>query len=359
MVNKMSTLQLRWNAGTAYDLFVSLYVLHEPTRFGLRPAWAAGVRSRLSPADRQILEQAAAAIFLPFHWVRNLSEPQDTSTVLWGLRSITPAEILPTLGLRPDLPEGAAAVFQDVASRGKWDAADLAALRSAYQSSYAKPSIKRLEERLSVWATAESFGSRFPAALRAYWDVFFAEEEGRISSVLQSSLSDARNMAAQMPVSELIEQLSHGIRLERTLDLQELVLVPSYWIAPLVVFESLGPGCELFLFGARPPEVSLVPGELLPDGMLRILKTLGDPTRLRILRYLSQESITPAELSRRLRLRPPTVTHHLNQLRLAGLVFLTIEEDGGKRYQSRPEAVDEAYQVLKSFICPSCEDPPC
>ena len=127
--------QLSWNSGTAYDLFVSLHVLHEPVRFGVRPAWAAGVRSRLSAEDRETLEQAESTIWLPFHWVRDLPEPQDTSAVLWGLRQIPAKEMLPTLGLRPDLPEGAADIYMDVAARGTWDTDDFEALRSAFQSS--------------------------------------------------------------------------------------------------------------------------------------------------------------------------------------------------------------------------------
>ena len=38
---------LIWQTGTAYDLFASLQVLHRPQEFGLRRAWAAGVRARL------------------------------------------------------------------------------------------------------------------------------------------------------------------------------------------------------------------------------------------------------------------------------------------------------------------------
>jgi hypothetical protein len=36
--------RLHWDYGTAYDLFVSLMVLHKPSKFGLRGAWAKGVR---------------------------------------------------------------------------------------------------------------------------------------------------------------------------------------------------------------------------------------------------------------------------------------------------------------------------
>ena len=71
--------------------------------------------------------------------------------------------------------------------------------------------------------------------------------------------------------------------------------------------------------------MSLVPGELVPDALYQPLKALADPTRLRILRYLSDEPLTPAALARRLRLRSPTVIHHLDALRLARLVILTLE----------------------------------
>jgi len=351
--------QLSWNSGTAYDLFVSLHVLHEPVRFGVRPAWAAGVRSRLSAQDRETLEQAESAIWLPFHWVLDLPVPQDTSAVLWGLRQIPAKELLPTLGLRPGLPDGVAEIYLDVAARGTWDDGDLGSLRSAHQSSKSPPRPKLLENRLQVWAGAESFGSRYPAALRAYRDVFFEEDEKRITPAIETALTEAQDRATQIPPEALIEQLSHGVRLERSLDLDELVMVPSYWISPLIVFETLDDRRELFLFGARPADASLVPGELVPDGMLRTIKTLGDPTRLRILRYLAQESLAPAEIARRLRLRPPTVTHHLNLLRLAGLVFLTLEEGGGRRYEARSEAVDEAFCLLKSFLGTIGEGEPC
>ena len=90
-------------------------------------------------------------------------------------------------------------------------------------------------------------------------------------------------------------------------------LVPKHWVV---------------LFGARPAEVALVPGEVVPDAMLRALKALSDPTRLLILRYLSDQPQTPSQLARRLRLRPPTVIHHLSALRLAGLVYISLDETG-------------------------------
>ncbi len=351
----MNISRLSWDYGTAFDFFTSLHVLHEPDRFGVRPAWAAGVRSRLSLEDRETLEQAEAAIWIPVNWIQSLDAPKDSATALWTLRQIPVEERLAVLGLRPDLPAQAAEIYQDVAARAGWNLEDLENLRAAYQAQGLSPRPKILETRLNVWAQSASFGGRYLRALQSYQEVFFSEEDTRIHGALQEAVELAQERADQIPVQDLIEELSHGVRLESDLDWQELVLVPSYWISPLVVFEKLDEGRELFLFGARPAEVSLVPGELVPEGMLRTIKTLGDPTRLRILRYLAQESITPAELARRLRLRAPTVTHHLNQLRLAGLVYLTLGEKGQRRYAARPDAVEEAFEILRIFLSGASE----
>ncbi len=351
----MSILRLSWNYGSAFDIFASLHVLHEPERFGIRPAWAAGVRSRLSGEDRETLEQAEAALWIPLYWIQSLEGPKDSAAALMALEHIPAGERLATLGLPPKLPAGAVEIYRQVAAHGVWKPEDLESLRAAYQDQGSAPRLKVLEARLAVWAQAESFGERYLPALQSYQDVFFAEEEKRIRSVLQATVERAQERADQIPIDELIEELSHGVRLESEFNWQELVLVPSYWISPLVVFERLGEDKELFLFGARPANVSLVPGEVVPDGMLRTIKTLGDPTRLRILRYLAQESITPTELARRLRLRAPTVTHHLNLLRLAGLVYLTLGEKGKRHYEARTEAVEEAFGILRAFLGQAAE----
>jgi DNA-binding transcriptional ArsR family regulator len=103
-------------------------------------------------------------------------------------------------------------------------------------------------------------------------------------------------------------------------------------------------------FGGRSPGASLVPGDEVPDALLQALKAMADPTRLRILRYLSVQPMTPTELSHRLRLRAPTVIHHLHSLRLAGLVHLTVESGGEKRYEARQEMVGATFENIREFL---------
>ena len=159
-----------------------------------------------------------------------------------------------------------------------------------------------------------------------------------------------RVQAERVSFDELVEELSQGVHLQELSDTPEVVLAPSYWISPLILYKKISPEKTLLLYGGRPPDVSLVPGEMVPDQLLRTLKAMADPTRLRILRYLAHEELTPSQLARRLRLRAPTVTHHLNTLRLAGLVRLTLETKGERHYAARLEALNSMGSSLKEFL---------
>jgi DNA-binding transcriptional ArsR family regulator len=353
----MTEPRLFWDWGTAYDLFISLVVLHEPAEFGVRRAWAAGVRARLPAEHRETLEQSQNVVHIPFHWVYALPDPKDGAAVLWALQQLPPSERVPALVMAPNAPaETAVAILQDVAARGTWDGRDREALMAADAcKSCAKtkkaPPPEKLATVLNWWAHAEEFGERYLQALRAYHEVFFAEEERRIQPALQAALSRGQDLARRLAFPDLLEELSQGLRLDDWAGAPELALVPAYWSTPLMYFGQVGHERDIRLFGARPPDASLVPGETVPDALLRTLKALSDPTRLRILHYLTGEPLAPAQLSRRLRLRAPTVVHHLKALRLAGLVQVTMaNHKEAKRYAARPEAIRAACDALEIFV---------
>jgi DNA-binding transcriptional ArsR family regulator len=154
-----------------------------------------------------------------------------------------------------------------------------------------------------------------------------------------------------LPLMDLLEELSQGLRFDAPPDAAELVLAPSFWCTPLMFMgEAARAERQIFLFGARPADASLVPGEMIPEALLRALTALSDPTRLRILYYLAEEPLGPTDLSRRLRLRVPTVIHHLKTLRLAGLVQLTVSAGRETGYAARFEAVEATCDALKGFL---------
>lgn len=351
---KVTAPEIIWDWGTAYDLFASLLVLHQPDRFGLRGAWAAGVRSRLSVPHRSILEDAQDLFYPPLSWLYTLPSPKDAASALWALSQIPPEERLPALALNFDHSEEHKSVLKQVAARRSWNDQDLERLRTHVQHRGRAILPKTLVSILDWWSRLGEFGELYLEALQAYQSVFFAEEERRIRPVLQASLEQAQAAADDLSFTELIEHLTQGLEMAALVESSQVVLAPSYWTAPLVVFTQLDDQRMILLFGSRPADAALVPGDVIPDALLSALKALADPTRLRILRYLAVEPLTPSQLSARLRLRAPTMIHHLNALRLAGLVHLSLDKQGEKRYAVRPERVTDTFDVLNKFL--SVED---
>lgn len=347
-----------WDLGTAYDFFVSLDVLHKPTEYGLRGAWAAGVRARLAGPEREILEQSVALFDLPLHWVHNLADPKDGATVLWTLGQIPAAKRLAALTLSPKTPLEVQQILQEVAANHRWGEREEKTLQSAYAGRTAEECWhppKGVSIILEWWARTEEFGQRYLQALQAYHESFFSDEEDRIRPALRKALEQAQTLSRELSLGDLVEKLSQGLRFIELPAVDELVMAPSYWCTPFMFFGKSSPQREIWVFGARPADASLVPGEVIPDALLQTLKALSDPTRLRILRYLAKAPLSPAQLARRLRLRAPTVTHHLKALRRAGLVQLSLGESSDEEcpkeaYATRFEALASAYVSLEDFL---------
>jgi DNA-binding transcriptional ArsR family regulator len=350
--------ELHWDSGTAYDFIVSLHVLHDPAGFGLRPSWAAGVRSRLSQENRKVLEASIHIVGIPFHWLYSLPNPKDAQSALWSLHQMPAEKRLPALTFYSGRDPVFIETLMGVAERGTWGEKEAEIVKQVFQAEHpGKKKTKYLEPLLDAWARSSEFGEQLLDALEAYYQSFFAEEERNIQPALEKELHNAKELAESLPLPDLFENLSQGVEFSEILHAPELIMIPSYWSSPIIFYGVVNENRKAVLFGARPANVSLVPGEVVPDAMLRVLKAVADPTRLRILRYLSEEKLTQAELARRLRLRAPTLTHHLRTLRLAGLVHLQVVSHSEQRYTARLEAIQGMFSSVEEFFHSDLVDP--
>lgn len=350
----MQTPKLTWDIGTGYDMFISLSVLHNPDKYGLRGAWAAGVRSRLPNPEREMLQKIIPHVMWPLHWVNILPKPKDGATVLSELEKIPAEKIIETLFFDCTTPSEILDFLKNVAERGSWNEQDQELLVGLFKNNWhKKKSTKKMKDHaafeLDLWSNLTENGEGFLAGLKMYHKVFFAEEELRIRPALKQALERAQALSEEKELVDLLHDLSQGVKFSDPLEMQELVLAPSFWADPFMLFGNLDENREIYIFGGRPSDASIVPGDVVPDALFQTMKALADPTRLRILRYLSAEPLTPAELARRLRLRAPTVIHHLHTLRIARLVHLTLEDEG-RRYQARRRAIDESCRMLEEYL---------
>lgn len=343
--------KLKWGSGTGFDFFVSIYVLNHPQQFGLRPSWAAGVRSRLSAGQRDFLEMSSQLFSVPLVWLGNLSEGMWSAKSLIHALEVMPRDLcLPVLMDRQDASEA----FWEILHATKRDEVFSPAQTEVLRREYQKNKINLTGEMLSIlhqiWQDPFAFLEKYLELLNAYYQTFFIEEESRIHFDLEQGLEKARELAEHLTIPDLVTRFSKGVHFNILPEIDELVLAPSYWASPFVFYRQARPGRLFLIFGCRKEDQALVPGEPIPPGLVNGLKALADPTRLRILRYLVDEPLTPSELSRRLRLRPPTVIHHLSALRLAGLVQIDINVDGERRYALRRAAIEEMYSSLNDFM---------
>ncbi len=346
--------EVSWDSGTAYDFFASLSVIHSPAEYGLRASWAAGIRSRLTQQARDLFGFTVPALGMPLTWLHAMPAPKTARAVLDRLDAMDPAAILPELTINDKKPSPCDALLRGIIARGSWTQGDREALLAGPECCGMKHAAEHAEtldidKWLDAWAKPVGFGEAFRVAMREFYEVFFREEERRISADVERGLSRARDLAARLPVPELFDELSQGIRMDEHLAKSALVLVPCYWCSPRIVYTDLAEGTEMVLFGCRPPEASLIPGDAVPARLLLALEALSDPTRLSILRAMIAEPLTQAEIARRLRLRPPTISHHLKSLRIAGLVaYIGAEKE--TRYAARVQQIEATCEALRGFL---------
>lgn len=351
---------IEWDFGTAYELFISLHVLQQPDYFGIRASWAAGVRSRIPAAERKLLEEIQPLTSVPLKWIHNLPAPKDAISALRALKQIPAAERMIRLqGLdepcqckTPEEHEKHkqhAETMLRIASERAWKKEDVDYLLKAIDKKHNPIKREAMERALNWWSRPDELGEGYFSALQSYHQAFFEEDEKRVAPILKAGLERAQELSTSMNTEELFVELSQGVQMGDEFRTPRIVMAPAFWNTPLVFFERLDKERMLLLFGARPATISALPGESLPDGLVRALKALADPTRLKILFYLSHESLTPSELARRLHLRAPTVTHHLSELRLASLVYLTLEHDE-RRYAIRTQTLEATFGNLNSFL---------
>src|SRR5512146_1567644 len=123
---------ISYDSGTAYDFFISLSVLHRPADFGLRPAWAAGVRSRLPAEPRATLEQAQSFLPVPLGWICTLPAGQKSARrALAALENLDSRDRIAALSITGDTPPETAALLAEIRRIGRWDEADLERVRSS------------------------------------------------------------------------------------------------------------------------------------------------------------------------------------------------------------------------------------
>ena len=193
--------QITWDMGSAYDLFISLWVIHRPDNYGLRPSWAAGVRSRLPLPLREVMEDSQKFLYIPLNWIHNLPEPKNALTVLDTLKALSPENRLPALTISGSENPETKAFYEFLMSlEGKQRlTAQIEQRIMDYHTSIRGRDLPKGLARavFSAWSDRKAFGEKYYHALKSYVRNFFLEEESRITPILEKSLVEAQALSTK------------------------------------------------------------------------------------------------------------------------------------------------------------------
>ena len=82
--------------------------------------------------------------------------------------------------------------------------------------------------------------------------------------------------------------------------------------------------------------------------MNKLFKALNDPTRREILEMLKEKDLTAGEIADRFNISKPSISHHLDLLRQAGLV-VSVKEGQFISYSLNTTVMDEMLQWILQF----------
>jgi DNA-binding transcriptional ArsR family regulator len=180
------------------------------------------------------------------------------------------------------------------------------------------------------------------------WLPKFQEVEERVGRMLVRDAAARSTEEAERDPLGFVERTTNGIRVTPERQLRAIHLIGSYFGRPYNSVSRID-DTLVICYPIADTAVGSASRVTPPPTTVRLYRALGDETRLRILRLLVDTDRYLTELANELELSKPTVSHHLAQLRSAGLV--TVVEEGNLTYYSlRRDRVAEAGPELGSFL---------
>jgi len=249
-------------------------------------------------------------------------------------------------------------IMQYSESLGTWAAAISPVLERGAISDLSVPAVLHDLDGWQPGDFASAFGgrggrsewARFVKFLWDYWSDYFHEEFYWIEPLLVGSIRQQAPEARRNGTALLQSLTPHvaGQLAEGSWRETDVRLVPSVFCVhdrPLGQCGSTVTACYPVAPGIyRRPE-NLTP----PDPLARLLKTLADETRLKLLKLMLEEHKCTKDLAEALNLAEPTVSRHLRRLRDADLVEAH-EQGNFIYYTAKLERIAELHMKVLDFL---------
>jgi DNA-binding transcriptional ArsR family regulator len=338
---------VRVHASPCYDFLVSLRALFNPRTYESTRVWAAAARAKLPPPlhDRGRFFFQGHDTSLGYGVTRvipGLPEDATPATLIDAIRSADPRALALYMLDTGETSEEALQVFDRALNGG----ASAAALNRAFKTESADWA-KRCRR---VLADASWAQSELVLLLEEYLALVFEGEVPHVRSAVAHGAARADELLSVLPTITAIDQLAGGYTLSAGLSLRSVTLAPSAFIYPFMASRvDERSGDALIVFGVKSDAFIRFETVPLDPELVRAVKALADPARLKVMRLLNRRPMAGPDLVAVLGLSAPTVHHHLHQLRAAGLVHQE-RVKGGMQYTVRRDSAKTLLAALTRVI---------
>jgi DNA-binding transcriptional ArsR family regulator len=336
--------RLEIEVSPASELILSLFSAYG-ARSETHPTWSRSLIRKLSPAARKSLKfffEGEIQLGLnSLRFLLALKPPRSLDALLTHLSSLTFTDFVRILlsKVDPVVPLLGDIIFKIFAQKplsepekAQWD---------DFAGRYSRNFVQNLKQLVEGEFNQISFGQ----LLSECWTDFFQGEYLQIFPLLEkeaakiSSWADLRRM-------EFLSRIAPGLSFSSNVSEKSLTVSPTFYGRPYF-FTQESEASFLLIVPALSPEESLI--DSTKASLFYAFKSLGDLTRIEILRLLNQRPMYAMEIARALSLSHPTVLHHLASLRAAGFVESELRE-GNNYYRLIPARWEELYREFREFL---------
>ena len=196
--------------------------------------------------------------------------------------------------------------------------------------------------RTLLEADGEDIKARLLELLPRWYEQVFLPYEPEWREAAERDAGSKRELARSHSPTQLAELATRGYQYAPTPGIRALAFFPSWWMRPWVILWE-HKGTKIFCYPiAAPAEEGASPAEVA-----RVYKALGDEGRLKLLRRLSDGSLTLGDAAVELGVAKSTAHHHLAILRQAG--FVTVRDGDDKVYNLRDD-LPETGDLLSAYL---------
>ncbi|NEW05021.1 winged helix-turn-helix transcriptional regulator [Paenibacillus sp. SYP-B3998] len=190
------------------------------------------------------------------------------------------------------------------------------------------------------------FRSRTLSLFTQWNEQYFRQLDSAIIHSLSSEQQARKEALPVMTSDAFVDETTNGLLFKPMKGLEELILIPQYHFQPINVICYFG-RLTLCNYSAR---IYFSDEETLSPHAYRMIKSLAEMSRLKILRYLHHGPRSFIEIVRHLKLSKGITHDHISKLRSAGLIHAHFEGETLTEYSLRAGALQHMHNKLLGYI---------